>query len=119
MYNYPDVFPDGMLFSGGTVREWGGFSGRDVVFEGERSGIGEFFRTECCFQGEPFGNRGAFAIEAKCSGFLFLADEIHSIAQGNDYILHCRVFLYNFVEFIYSLGLCILGHILLVHLAVP
>jgi len=43
------VFPNGMLFSWGTVREWGRFSERDVVFRGNRSGMGAFFRTECCF----------------------------------------------------------------------
>ena len=49
-----------MLFSGGIVREWERFTERNVVFRGNCSGMGVFSRTECCFQGELFGNRGVF-----------------------------------------------------------
>ena len=33
--------------------------------------MGVFFRTECCFQGEAFGNRGVFP-----NGVLFLASSV-------------------------------------------
>ncbi len=43
-----------------SVREFGRFPERVIVFCVVRSGIGMFFRTGCCFRRLPFGNRGVF-----------------------------------------------------------